>query len=174
MMDRSLYPMSAEMNEQRYPFAVMALAPLVAIFIQAYVPLRFPKFEILDLPLIVTLYFALARRSQVYGALLGTGTGILQDALTHLPLGINGICKAIVGYLAASVSNRLDVENTGARLVLVLVLTMLHSVLHLVIVRLMLDLHPGWHWGYEFLRAALNTFVSLIFFKLLDLFRRQN
>jgi rod shape-determining protein MreD len=160
--------------EQRFPFALLILAPLMAVFIQAYLPLRFPKLAILDLPLIVTIYFALARRSPMYGAFLGTGTGILQDSLTHLPLGINGICKAIVGYLAASVSTRLDVDNQAARLLIVLVLTMVHSLLHLVIVRLMLNLHPGWHWGYEFLRAALNTLVSLIFFRLLDLFRQQN
>ena len=43
--------------EQSFPFAVMVIAPLVAIFLQAYVPLRFPRLAILDLPLIVTLYF---------------------------------------------------------------------------------------------------------------------
>jgi rod shape-determining protein MreD len=160
--------------EQSFPFAVMMVVPLLAIFIQAYLPLRFPRLAILDLPLIVTLYFSLARRNQIYGALLGTGTGILQDALTHLPLGINGICKAIVGYMAASVSMRLDVDNPGTRLLIVLVLTFVHSVLHFCIFRFLLNMHPGWHWGYECLRSALNTFVALLFFLVLDLFRRQN
>jgi rod shape-determining protein MreD len=160
--------------EQRFPFAIMFVVPLLAIFFQAYVPKLVPRLAILDLPLIVTLYFSLARRSQVYGAMLGTGTGLLQDALTQLPLGVNGICKAIVGYMAASVSMRLDVDNPGTRLLLVLILTFVHNVLRFFIFRLMLDMHPVWQWGNELLRAALNTFVALLFFLVLDLFRQRN
>ena len=76
--------------------------------------------------------------------------------------------------MAASVSMRLDVDNTATRLGLVLILTFLHSVLRFSIVRLMLNMHPAWHWGYELLRAALNTFVALLFFLVLDMFRERN
>jgi hypothetical protein len=69
---------------------------------------------------------------------------------------------------------RLDVDNPGTRLLIVLVLTFVHSVLHFCIFRFLLNMHPGWHWGYECLRSALNTFVALLFFLVLDLFRRQN
>lgn len=173
-MASSIYTTRREAMEQRFPLPVLVLAPLFVVFIQAYAPLRFPKLAILDLPLIVTLYFSLTRRSQVYGAFLGTGIGILQDSLTHLPLGINGICKAIVGYMAASVSMRIDVDAAGSRLVLVLLLTFVHSVLHFAIARVLLNMHPAWHWGYEAARAGLNTFLALLFFMLLDLFRRSN
>jgi rod shape-determining protein MreD len=160
--------------EQRFSIAVMLLAPLLAVFLQAYLPRLLPRFAILDLPLVVTLYFSLARRSQIYGAVLGGSVGILQDALTSLPLGINGICKTIVGYMAASVSMRLDVDNQGTRLLLVLVLTFVNSVLHLCIMQWLLNVHLGWHWGYETLRALLNTAVALLIFMLLDVFRRSN
>jgi len=167
------YTTRREAVEQRFPFAVLAISPLVAVFLQAYVPLRFPRLAILDLPLIVTLYFSLARRDQIFAGLFGSSVGLLQDALTHLPLGINGICKAVIGYMAASVSMRLDVDNPGTRMLLVLVFTFVNSVFRFIIVRLMLNMHPGWHWGYELLRALLNTLVALLLFSLLDLFRER-
>jgi rod shape-determining protein MreD len=160
--------------EQTFPLAVMVIAPLLAIFIQAYVPKIFPRFAMLDLPLVVTLYFSLARRSQIYGAILGTSVGIWQDALTQLPLGINGICKAILGYMAASVSMRLDVDNQGTRLLLVLTLSFINSVLHLCVMRWLLNVHQDWSWGMEVLRAVLNTAVALPIFVLLDMFRQRS
>jgi hypothetical protein len=69
---------------------------------------------------------------------------------------------------------RLDVDNPGTRLLLVLIFTFVHTVLRFFIFRIMLNMHPVWHWGNELLRAALNTFVALLFFLLLDLFRQRN
>jgi len=155
--------------EQTFPLAVMVIAPLLAIFIQAYLPKIFPKFAILDLPLVVTLYFALARRSPVYGAILGASVGIWQDALTNLPLGVNGVCKTIVGYMAASVSMRLDVDNQGTRLLLVIILSFINSVL-----RWLLNVHQDWRWGMEALRPLLNTAIALPIFALLDMFRQRS
>lgn len=101
-------------------FAVASIIgiPLAAILFQVYV-LRFITYlSYLELPLLVTVYFALMWRSPVAGVFFGAGIGLAQDSLSDHHLGMFGIVKTLVGYFAASVSQRFDVENPVVRLVL--------------------------------------------------------
>ena len=50
---------------------VLVLVPLAAILFQVYVPLFFQFLGFLELPLLVTVYFALMRRSQITGLSVG-------------------------------------------------------------------------------------------------------
>lgn len=161
------------MEQHRFPPAVAILVPLVAIFLQAYLPLRYPRFAVLDLPLIITVYFAVSRRNPISGTFLGSGIGLAQDALTHLPLGINGIIKALIGYLAASIGMRIDVENPGTRLLMMFFFSLLSSLLHVFIVRHLLEMAQAWYALHELLRALLNSFVAIILFSLLDRLRKR-
>jgi rod shape-determining protein MreD len=156
-----------------FPIAVSLLVPLLALGLQAYLPLRFPRFSILDLPLIVTVYFAVARRNPVTGTLMGAAIGIVQDALTHRPIGINGISKALIGYLAASIGVRIDVDNHGTRLILNFFFTLLQSGIYLLITRHLLALQDSWSWLHEILRAIANALLAVIVFALLDRFKRE-
>ena len=63
----------------------------------------------------MVVYFSLMRRSPVAGVLFGAGIGLAQDSLSHNPLGMFGIVKTLVGYFAASMSQRFDVaKSVGA------------------------------------------------------------
>ena len=161
------------MEQHRFHPAVAILVPLIAVFFQAYLPLRFPRFAVLDLPLIITVYFSVSRRNPISGTFLGTGIGILQDALTHLPLGINGVIKALVGYLAASIGMRIDVDNPGTRLMMMFFFSLLSSLLHVFIVRHLLDMAQAWYFLHEFIRALVNSLVAIILFALLDRLRKR-
>ena len=77
------------------------------ILFQVYVPRFLTYLSYLELPLLVTVYFSLMHRSPVAGVLFGSGIGLAQDSLSNLPLGMFGIVKTLVGYFAASVSQRL-------------------------------------------------------------------
>src|SRR6185312_13381597 len=99
-----------EMEEHRFHPLVIIFVPLIAIFLQVYLPLRFPGIALLDLPLLVVIYFAVSRRSPITGTFIGLILGIIQDAMTHLPIGINGIIDSIIGYMAASIGVRIDVD----------------------------------------------------------------
>ena len=162
-----------EIDQHHFHPAVMILVPLLAIFLQAYLPLRFPRIAVLDLPLIVTVYFAVSRRNPITGMLQGTTIGLLQDALTHLPLGINGIIKAVIGYLSASIGMRIDVENPGTRIIMLFVFTLLDSVMHLFIVRRLLGLQQDWYWLHELIRAVVNALIGIIVFTVLDRTRQR-
>ena len=73
----------------RFRAWVMVAVPLAAILFQVYVPLFFQFLGFLDLPLLVVVYFALMRRNQVSGLLIGArggaGAGFaLQESPRHV------------------------------------------------------------------------------------------
>src|SRR5581483_10395401 len=86
-----LYTSQDQIEVYRFSLPTAILVPLAALFLQAFVPLRFPAVGMLDLPLLVVIFFAVARRSQVSGLLTGAVIGLLQDSLTHQPIGLYGI-----------------------------------------------------------------------------------
>ncbi len=162
-----------EMEVHRFHPVVLVLVPLLAIFLQVYLPLRFPSVAMLDLPILVVIYFAVSRRSPITGTLIGLIVGLIQDAMTHLPLGINGIIDCIIGYLAASIGVRIDVDNPGTRLMMNYVFILFGGLLHVFILRRLLGMHESWFWLHEFIRAIVNALIGVILFALLDRVRRR-
>ncbi len=167
------YTSRRELEEHSFHPAVALLVPLAAILLQSLLPKPFPRLLLLDLPLIVTIFFAVSRRSPVAGALTGAAIGLLQDFLTGQPIGINGIAKTIIGYIAASIGVRVDVEALTTRLLMNFLFSLLNSVLLYVILRRLVGL-ADYHllWPHELLRAAVNTAVALPIFHLLDRTKR--
>jgi rod shape-determining protein MreD len=162
-----------ELDVQRYPVLVVVLAPLLAIFMQAVVPRFIPRFDIVDLPLLVTIYFSVGWRNPIAGTITGTVIGLIQDALTGRPLGINGISQSVVGFLAASLGVKIDVENPGTRLLINFVFTLLNIAIYLFIVHRMLALNVRTNWLHEAIKAVINSIVGVFFFDILDRFRPQ-
>ena len=93
--------------------------------------------------LVVTVFFALSRRNPIQGSILGGVLGIFEDALTGHAIGINGIAKTLVGYLAASVGVLVNVENHAIRLVMTFVLSLVGSADILFCVSLSAGVVPG-------------------------------
>ncbi|MBB5318970.1 rod shape-determining protein MreD [Tunturibacter empetritectus] len=158
-----------ELEQHSFPSAVALLVPLGAILLQALLPRPFPRLAILDLPLIVTIFFAVSRRNPVAGTLTGAAIGLLQDALTAQPIGVNGMAKSVIGYIAASIGIQVDVENLTTRIFINFGFFLINSFLLFLINRRLLGL-TNFHiyWGHEFIRAAINTVVALPIFYLLD------
>jgi rod shape-determining protein MreD len=121
-----------------------------------------------DLPLVVTVYFALGRRSPIQGTVMGAAMGIFEDALSHHAIGINGVAKTIVGFLAASVGIRIDVENLTIRLILNFLLSLLCSGIYLFVNRFLLGMDLDWSWLTELFKAIGNSVIAMALFPLLD------
>jgi len=147
--------------------------PLLAVLLQAYLPVYLPFFRMFDLPLLVTIYFAVARRNQVTGLLTGGAIGLLQDSLTHQPIGLFGIAKTVVGYLGSSIGVKLDVDNPGSRLLITFVFYIIHQMIYLLIARGLAEQVLTWRWGYVALAAFGNAILGVFFFALLDRFRQR-
>ena len=168
------YTSRRELEQHSFPPAVAILVPLGAVLLQALLPKPFPRLAILDLPLIITVFFAVSRRNPVAGTLTGAAIGLLQDALTSQPIGVNGMAKSVIGYIAASIGIQIDVENLTTRVFINFGFFLLNSFLIFLINRRLLG-NAGFHllWIHELLRAAINTVVALPIFYLLDNTKRR-
>lgn len=159
---------TTHLETRRYPRLLYVLVPLAALVLQAWLPRLVGQYAWFDLPLVVTVYFALGRRSPVQGTLMGAAMGIFEDALTHRPIGINGIAKTAVGFLAASVGVRIAVENQAIRLFLNFLLSLLSSAIVVFIYRVLLGLELHWQWFTELYSAIGNSLIAMVLFPVLD------
>lgn len=157
-----------DLEVHRYPLLVYVLVPLSALVLQAWLPRVVGRYVWFDLPLVVTVYFALGRRSPIQGILMGGGLGLFEDALTHHAIGINGIAKTVAGFLAASVGVRIDVENHTIRVLLNFMLSLLCSGIYVFIYRVLLGLELEWNWLTELMKAVGNSAIAVVLFPILD------
>ncbi len=153
---------------RRYPVLAYALVPLAALVLQAWLPRWLGRYSWFDLPLVVTVYFALGRRSPIQGTLMGAGMGVFEDALTHHAIGINGMAKTVAGFLAASVGIRIDVENFTIRLLFVFLLSLVASCVYVFVDRVLLGLDLEWNWYTELFKGIGNSLIAMVLFPLLD------
>ena len=159
---------SEQIQVHRFSLGVTVGVPLAAIFVQAYLPIHLHFFSILDLPLLVTIFFAVARRSPVSGLLTGAVIGVVQDSLTHQPIGVYGISKTVIGYLASSIGVRLDVENPGSRFLMTFVFYLVHEGIFQVIARGLASEVLQLRWGHVLIAALINGIVAVPLFAVLD------
>jgi rod shape-determining protein MreD len=158
-------------KEPRLRPLVLVLAPLAAILFQVYVPLFVSFLAHLELPLLVTVYFAVMRRRPISGTLYGAAIGLVQDALSHHPLGLFGIVKTTVGYLAASLSIRFDVENPLMRSVLAFAFFVFHQFCYWAVNATLLGSEAEFHPGNTLLFGLMNGALAIPVFQTLDKLR---
>jgi rod shape-determining protein MreD len=158
----------------KFRTGAVAGATIAALVVQAILPVYFPKADILDLPLLITIYFGLSRRNPSTGLLLGMIIGLLQDSLSKSPLGLYGIAKTIIGYTASSIGARLDTEHPAARFALTAVFFGLHQGVIVLIKRVLLVQPEAWFTTRLGIAAGANAIVAVFLFLLLDHLRKRS
>jgi len=174
MSDHILIGSAREGRSARFPRWILLLVSLGAILFQVYVPLFFQFLSYLELPLLVTLYFALLRRNPVSGLFVGAAIGLAQDSLSHQPLGMFGIVKTLVGYFAASVGMRFDVDHFAMRLILGFFFFFFHQFFYWVLARALLGQQLSFDVRQTLLFGLLNAVVAVLFFHILDKLRERS
>jgi rod shape-determining protein MreD len=160
----------------KFRSGAILIATLLALVIQAWLPLHFARAALLDLPLLVTIYFGLSRRNPSTGLLLGMAVGLMQDSLSGptVPLGLYGIAKTVIGYLASSIGARLDTEHPVARFALTAGFFVVHQGLVALTRRILLAQPEPWFTLHLFWAAFVNALVAVFLFILLDRLRRPS
>ncbi len=166
--DQLLTDLHRRSKASRFRPVVFVIIPLAAILFQVYVPLFFQYLSYLELPLLVTVYFSLMRRSPLVGIFVGAAIGLAQDSLSHQPIGMFGIVKTLVGYFAASVSLRFDVDNPVIRLILAFFFFIFHQFFYWILERALLAQQWDFDPQQTLIVGALNAAVALPLFHLLD------
>jgi rod shape-determining protein MreD len=176
------YTSREQVQVYRFSPAVSILVPLIAVFLQAFIPVFLGRilhldkhiFEVIDLPLLVTIFFAVARRGPISGLFTGGAVGLLQDALNHGLLGVYGIAKTVIGYMASSLGVKIDVENPGTRLLMTFSFYVIHQVIFFLIARgLAGDMSSQLRWPHIVILGVFNGLVAIPVFAILDRFKQR-
>ena len=123
----------------------------------------------LDLVLVVVTYVALTG-GPVTGMLAGSFAGIIQDALSSGVVGIGGLAKSIVGFLAGAIGQQFIVTAVLPRLVMFLGATAVHAAVFMgLYVVLGLRAFPS-PWAAIVSQALGNAIVGLIAFAIIESF----
>jgi len=160
-----------EIEVFRIRYATLLVSGLGAVLLQTVLPLVIPIAGLMDFPLVVTVYFTLIRQNKVFGIALGTGLGLMQDALSHGYLGMYGMSKAVVGYLAAAAAMRFNFETLFARCVMTGALVVVHDLCFSGLQHALLDSPPPFLPLERASAILFNMALALILFPLLDRFR---
>ncbi|MFQ5817985.1 MAG: rod shape-determining protein MreD [Terriglobia bacterium] len=157
----------------RFSLRVFIAVSVLAFFLQVYLPLYLPRArDLLDLPLLVVIYFSFSRRNPSTGLLLGLLVGVAQDALSHEPIGQYGIAKTLVGFIASSVGIRLETEQPTARLLLVFGFYFLHQLIVDGVEALLLAQPVAWLRLTTLEAALVNALLAVLVFPLVDRLRQ--
>jgi rod shape-determining protein MreD len=167
------YTSGEQIEVYRFSLPVTIGVPLLALFLQAYLPRKITFFSIFDLPLLVTIYFAMARRNPISGLFTGAAIGLVQDMLGPYPIGIYGIAKTVVGYGASSLGAKLDVENAGARLLVTVGFYLVHAAVYFAVARGMVNLTLNWSWSRGVLAGLANGILGVGLYFLLDKLKQR-
>lgn len=151
------------------------LVGFLALIFQAF----FHKFgrwaEFVDLPLLVVIYFSVSRRNPMTGLLFGAGIGMFQDGLSpDNPIGLYGIAKTLVGYVASTVGARIDTEHPVARFVLTFLFFHFHQVVLAFITRVLMNESAPYFTLHLLIESLVSAVVAVPLFALLDRLRRTN
>ena len=159
----------------KYYGGVVPIAVLLALVLQAFLPVYIRSASYLELPLLVTLYFALSKRNPSSGLLLGMVVGLLQDSLSNTPLGLYGIAKTLVGYLGSSLGARIDTEHPVSRFVLTVIFYVFHHAVFTLMARTLLAEKNQIYFSLPIVIASLvNAVIGLGLFPVLDRFRKPS
>jgi rod shape-determining protein MreD len=121
-----------------------------------------------DLVLVVVVYVALTSGSGT-GLLAGAFAGLVQDALSSSVIGIGGLAKTIVGFLAGIIGTQFIVAQPLPRFVVFFAATVLHAAVFMGLY-VLLDLrHFGTPYAAVAGQAAGNAAVGVVAFQLVEL-----
>ena len=121
----------------------------------------------LDLVLVVVVYVALTT-GPVSGLLAGSVAGIIQDALSSGVVGIGGLAKSIVGFVAGVIGQQFIVTAALPRFVMFLGATALHAAIFMgLYVVLELREFPA-PWAAIASQAVVNAAVGMIAFTIIE------
>ena len=166
-----LYTSQEQVQVYRFSLPISIGVPLAAIFVQSFITHYMLWLAVFDLPLLVTIFFAVARRHPVSGLVTGGLIGIVQDSLTTHLIGLLGIAKTVIGFFASSLGVKLDVENPGSRMIICFSFYLLHQAIYVMIGRGLAGEAITLPWSRVLLGAFANAFMSVPLFAILDRFK---
>ena len=121
----------------------------------------------IDLVLVVVVYVALTL-GPVTGMCTGSLAGLVQDALSSGVIGIGGLAKSIVGFLAGIIGQQFIVTAALPRFVMFMAATLLHAMVFMGMYMLLGVRTFSSPYAGVLGQAAGNTVVGMIAFTIIE------
>lgn len=122
----------------------------------------------LDLVLVAVCFCALSWGATA-GLMAGTIGGLVQDGLSGGVLGVGGLSKTLVGFLAGAIGTQFIVAQFVPRLVVFVGGTLLHQVCFWGVYALIEQRAPSVPWSSVLIQAFINAAIGLLVFQIIEL-----
>lgn len=121
-----------------------------------------------DLVLVAVVYVALTS-GPVTGLWTGTVAGLIQDALSTGIIGIGGLAKTVVGFLAGIIGTQFIVAQPLPRFLVFFGATALHAVIFIGLYALLDVRHFGIPYAAVTGQAVANAVVGVVAFQVVEI-----
>lgn len=147
---------------------IVLLILAIGITLQSTVARFFVARMSVDFVLVAVVYVALSF-GPVAGLLGGTAVGLAQDALSGGILGIGGLAKTIVGFLAGIIGAQFIVSSALPRFVMFFMASIVHTACFMGIYALLPDARSAAvPYGQIALQALGNAVIGLLSFQAVE------
>jgi len=151
---------------------VKAVGVLIAIALALALQTTLARFLVggtaaLDLVLVVVTYVALTS-GPVTGMFAGSLAGLVQDALSSGVIGIGGLAKSIVGFLAGAIGQQFIVTAALPRFVMFVAATALHAAVFMGLYVLLGLRSFSSPWAAIASQALGNAMAGMIAFTIIE------
>lgn len=99
------------------------------------------------------------------GMSAGTMGGLLQDLLSGEVVGVSGLVKTLVGFVAGVIGTQFVLTRPHARSIIVAAATLVHRILMLAVVGLIEQDWPGVSWKAMLWEIGINTLAGFLLFQ---------
>ena len=168
----AIYRTPRKIETYKLKAPALVLIPLFALAIQAYLPLYWSSARLLDLPLVVLIYYGLTRRSPIYAMLAGAIIGIAQDSLTGGAIGLFGSSKTVIGYVAHGLSSLLDTDGFRVRMIIIFFFYMFQTVLIYSLGTFVLGQSNYLYIVRSVFGGLVNAVIGVLLYRVLDQIRK--
>jgi rod shape-determining protein MreD len=84
----------------------------------------------------IIVIVASMKKGGLFGAVIGTVCGLLQDSFSFGVFGVAGLTKTILGFMTGGISRRIDVSSLGRNFLFTLILSTFELVLWMLLAAL--------------------------------------
>jgi rod shape-determining protein MreD len=153
-------------------FLKVLIAFVVVLVLQTMVVSRVRYLELLDLFLLMNIYFAL-NFNQMVSMGISIPSGLIQDAFLKGVIGINAFSKTIIVFFISSLSSRVMLKHPIAIMFLISISTVVDYYIILGL-HVLFRLNPfRLTWQMLLIAAILNGVVGAIAYQMVDRFRMK-
>ncbi|MGH9339190.1 MAG: rod shape-determining protein MreD [Acidobacteriota bacterium] len=154
--------MEITIHKLEFVLVLISVVALEIIFAN-YLPLALH----FDLYLVFALYIGWYS-TPVKGALSGVTLGLIQDAITGIYLGLNGLSKTVLGFAGAYLGRRVTFESFLSRVILIGMLSLIDRVLILVMLLLLNQPLVEGFWMNALIKATVTGVLGGVIFSIYD------